>query len=242
MHPGGWIAALLVTYKLIMANASVNCFTQSSKIRRNFLYKFILTVLTLAVTPAVSYAQGISIADLDERSSSAIDEMDELRDILGSANTDKAMRALTIVMAEGSLDQKRAALEIGLGSTSKAVQRTALSAFFDAAPIISFEFDGGALSNSYKSNFYSYFRSLGTVSGESIGRFSFGVGPRDEERQCWVWAGFPENCMLSLTDENVILYLQTVPGVGSLEQGGVVRGFATIPNSTSVPYSFVLSF
>lgn len=185
----------------------------------------------------------VSLDDLEARSSEATTEMDRLREILSSPSTDQAIRAMEIVMSEGSIEQKRIALEASLASTSEAVRRTGIEAYLNAKPLIAFSFDGSSLSGTYLSNFRRYFNRNGTLEANELGRFAYRVGGFLPEKACWPWAVTPENCMFRLTDETVILYLgNQTSGIGAIGKDGTVRGNATIPKSGTVPYSFSVKF
>lgn len=186
----------------------------------------------------------VSIDDLKKRSGEAVTEMDQLRELLSSSNPDQTMRALKIVMAEGSVEQKRVALEASLASTSQAVRRTGMEAFLNAKPIIAYAFDGSKLKGTSARNFNYYIRESGSVDESKIGRFAFKVGEYSAEKDCWAWVSNESVCMISVTDENVIIYLSQgkLAGVGAIGTDGVVRGNVMIPSSSTVPYQFVVKF
>lgn len=201
------------------------------------------TVAILAMAPQMGATQ-LLLDDLESRSSGATTEMDRLRDILSSPNTDQAMRATQIVMSEGSIEQKRVALEASLSSTSGAVRRTGMEAYLNAKPLIAFTFDGSNVSaGGVKYSFQDYFTENGTLEENELGRFALRVGDYSPENGCWTWVDEPKLCMFRLTDENVILYLENgTPGVGVIGIDGIVRGNVTIPGSSTVPYTFIVKF
>jgi len=206
-------------------------------------FKCSAAALCIAILPQLSLAQ-VSLDDLRARSAEANSEMDQLREILSASSPDQAMRALQIVMAEGSVEQKRVALEASLASTNQAVRRTGMEAFLNAKPLIAYSFDGSALEGYHASKFEQYILGSGSVDSNRQGRFAFKVGDYSAEKSCWVWDSYVEACMMSVTDENVIIYLArgTLAGIGVIGTDGVVRGNVTIPKSSTVPYEFVVKF
>lgn len=198
----------------------------------------------LSLAPQMSLAE-VDLDDLRTRSAEANTEMDQLREILSSSRPDQAMRALQIVMKEGSVEQKRIALEASLASTSKAVRRTGMEAFLHTKPIIAYKFDGSKIKGSNDAiNFERYIQQSGSVDENRQGRFAYKVGEYSAEKSCWVWATYEAACMISVTDENVIIYLSrgTLAGIGSIGTDGIVRGNVKIPKSATVPYEFVVKF
>jgi len=204
--------------------------------------KYILTISFTCFAIAGSLnAQGLSLDDLEARASEAPDEMSRLRDILSNPDPDAALRALSIVMAEGSLEQQRIALEVGISSTSPGIRRTALEAYLNTKPAVTFSFDGSAIEGGYATNFVTYFKQTGSVTAERLGQYTYTVGDYLEQQKCWSWANWPEACMFTVTDENVTFYLRNVPGAAVLSPDGIARGNVMIPSAGSVPFSFKVS-
>ncbi|WP_147126463.1 hypothetical protein [Shimia ponticola] len=198
-------------------------------------------LLTTFLFAGTLYAEGLSLDDLEARASKAPDEMSRLRDILSNPDPDAALRALSIVMEEGSLEQQRIALEVGVTSTNPAIRRTAIEAYLNTKPAVTFSFDGSALGTSTFSWFKQYFQRTGSMTAEKIGQYTYSVGDYLEQNKCWSWANWPESCMFTITDENVTFFLRGVPGPAVLHPDGVVKGSVTVPNAGSVPFSFKVS-
>lgn len=175
------------------------------------LRKEIIGAMLMAALSASLGAQTLSPAEIRAMVDERAEGLNEYQALLNDPDPVRSIAAMKIMMQSGDWQLERMALEYGIYSTSTAVRRAALEAFFNASPTLEIWIDGSALDEKHDQ---SYFRGdvsgfLGSISSGPRGFLSLKVGDFDQENACWIIhsSNNKKGCLVRLSENSVTLEL-----------------------------------
>lgn len=182
-------------------------------------------------------AQSLTPEQIEEMVNQKLGGQNQYQALLSDPDGRRSRAAMAIMMASGDPDLVRMALDFGLTSTDRVVQRMALEGFFSAAPALHVTFDGSEVENldGYKSDL----RTLtGSVSDDLTGFALLKLGDWSPEEACWFWSD-NRTCGVRLTDAGSSIFFQGYWYPMALADG-VLRGvsnmyYAKEPIPFSIP-------
>ncbi|SMY08011.1 HEAT repeat domain-containing protein [Flavimaricola marinus] len=194
-----------------------------------------LITAALLCVAGPSWAQ-TSAADIAAMVDEKMDAIDEYAALLNDPDPERSLAAMQIMIGLEDEQVSRMALQHGLTSTSPAVRRAALKAYFDSGPVLDIFIDGSSL------DLDSFTGSLnnvnGTVDGQGTGFVSHKVGGFDDANGCYDYHASASYCLVTLSESNVAINLWQRWTPLTLNAEGVLTGMVQVGRMTpSVPVS-----
>lgn len=195
--------------------------------------KFTLFLAIFFITSGTHlYSQTMTPAEILQQVNKKVSGINEYQQLLNDPDPARSMAAMEIMMSSGDPVLARLALEYGIYSPNRAVQRAALDAYFGTQPKLNVYFDAG------KSNSDWRFRDPITNGGGSIlpdgtGYVLTDVGAFDPIQKCYLTVS-AESCRVRVTDDAVAIRFWDNWHILNLNDQGELSGAGAFPNIPSV--------
>lgn len=194
------------------------------------------SVTTAVVALCVPVSAQTSAADIAALVDQKMDAVDEYAALLNDPDPERSLAAMQLMIGLDDPQVSRMALQHGLTSTSPAVRRAALKAYFDAGPVLDIFIDGSSLD---RDNLTSYInQSKGTVDGDGTAFLSYKVGGFDDANGCYDYHTNANYCLVTLSEASVGIGLWGRWTPLKLNAEGTLTGMVQVDRLTpSVPIS-----
>lgn len=187
-------------------------------------------IMVLAGWPLAGFGQSISAADLRAMVDEKIGGLDEYAELLNDPDPERSLAAMTIMIGLDDPQINRMALQHGLTSTSPAVRRAALKAYFDTGPNLDIYIDGSSLDRDDLTTYIS--NRYGTVDENGIAYLTYKVGEFDKAENCYDFQSAPNYCLIRLTEDSASIGLWQKWSPMKLTAEGVLSGFIQVDRIT----------
>jgi hypothetical protein len=165
-----------------------------------------------------------------------MEAVDEYAALLNNPDPDRSLAAMQLMIGLDDPQVSRMALQYGLTSTSPAVRRAALKAYFDAGPVLDIFIDGSSLD---RDNLTSAINQRdGTVDSAGTAFLSYKVGSFDAANGCYDFHSNANYCLITLSETSVGIGLWGRWAPMTLNAEGTLTGMVQVDRLTpSVPIS-----
>lgn len=191
-----------------------------------------LLVWALFVLSAPAQAQSLTPAEVLQLVEKKVSGVNEYQKLLNDPDPARSMAAMEIMMGSGDPALMRMALEYGLYSPNRSVQRAALDAYFSTKPELNVYFDAGKSNSDWR--FYKPITGGGgSILPDGTGFMLTDVGEYDSEKKCYLRTADGE-CRLRVTDDAVTVRFWNNWHVLRLNEKGELAGAGAFPDLISV--------
>ncbi len=193
---------------------------------------FAAALIALSEPTSAQTSAGDIAALVDQK----MDAIDEYSALLNDPDPERSLAAMQLMIGHDDQQVSRMALQHGLTSTSPAVRRAALKAYFDSGPVLNIFIDGSSLD---RDNLVTYVNQRGgTVDGDGTAFLSYKVGAFDDNDGCYDFHSNANYCLITLSEASVGIGLWGRWAPLTLNAEGTLTGMVQVDRLTpSVPVS-----
>ncbi len=178
-----------------------------------------LVFAALMPLPAVAQSTAADILTAIEAPTS---ELEQLMEVLGGPNEEKALTAMRLMLESGDATMERMALRAGLTSTSGVARGVALDAFMNTQPTL-MAFATADTEGEVNVGFEQWIDANGSLSSAKTGSFPIVVGPYLDDENCFGSTTL-RGCHSRLGGTEFSFYVGSAWGTARLNDGGELIG------------------
>lgn len=185
-------------------------------------------------------AQTLSAADILAKVEEKVGGGNEYQVLLNDPDPARSMAAMEVMLESGDPKLVRLALDFGIYSPNPVVQRMALEGYFRAEPRLNVYFSGAEAQKEKQFRERIVDNLGGSIDSSGLGFTAILVGPFNAENQCYPYANDANECLITLSDSGVVIFIERVRNPLKLNDTGELIGegnlrFVDAPVSLRIP-------
>jgi len=203
----------------------------------------VVSAMALAFTGLFSVplaAQTLSAADILAKVEVKVGGVNEYQALLNDPDPARSMAAMEVMLESGDPELVRLALDFGIYSPNPVVQRMALEGFFLSAPRLNVYFSGAEAQKENQFRERIVDNLGGSIDSSGLGFTAILMGKFNSDNQCYPYANDANECLITLSDSGVVIFIERVRiplklnDIGELIGEGNLK-FVDAPVSLRIP-------